>query len=218
MKMWLIGCGVALVVFTVSIAGIGYIGYVKMSNWNANRKARIKIQQTLVQAVIAQRSKYLENHLPQETRDTIPRDFYTYSGFRDWWRMPLVFPYQLMCIDSRDSAFLEKYDPTHSVSDPNNSSSGMFGGITRIATDNRLLVFETKSEGATAYGILQYGTGMRTDFGDEKQMWAAAKKAGYAGGNELVTVDNLFSAYYDYEKNFVAQAPGGDSLKATHQE
>ena len=209
MKKWLIGCGLALLIATVALAGLGYLGYVKVSSWNTNRKARIKAQQTVVAAGLAQRRMYLETHLSQDTRDIIPSEFYTYDGFRDWWRLPLVFPYQLMCIDTRDNAFVGKYDPKEPVADPNTSSSQIFGNITRIATDNTLLVFETRNETEISYGIFQYESGQRSEFGEEKQMWAAAKKAGYTGGDVLLTVDNLFSAYYDYKEDFVEQISAG---------
>jgi hypothetical protein len=177
----------------------------KVHDWNTNRKAEIKAGQFLVESGIAQRRKYLESHLSREVRDAIPANFYTYDGFRDWWRVPLVFPYQLMCIDTRDRASLEKYDPKHPVADPNKSSSGVFGDITRVATDNRFLVFETRSGSTTSYGILRYGSGMRSDFGKEAEMWSAATEAGYSGGRVLLTVDDLFSAYYDWNKIFVEQ-------------
>jgi hypothetical protein len=218
MKKWLIGCGLALVIAAIAAAGLGYLGFVKVGNWNSSRKARITAQQAVIGTGIAQRRKYLESHLSQETCDSIPAEFYTYDGFRDWWRLPLVFPYQLMCIDTRDKAYLEKYDPKHRVSDPNKSSSGVFGDITRIATDNKVLVFERKSTTPASFGILQYESGIRTDFSEEMQMWDAAKQAGYSGRDALLNVDDLFSAYYDYEKAFVEQAPRGDVLKAAPQE
>ena len=218
MKKWLIGCGLAILIAIIAVASLGYLGYVKVSNWNTTRKARIEAKQAVVEMGILRRSKYLEAHLSQETRDSIPSEFYTYDGFRDWWRLPLVFPYQLMCIDTRDSTYLETYDPKHPVADPNKSSSGVFGDIVRLATDNSILVFETKRGTEKSYGMLQYDSETRSDFAEEKEMWAAAKQAGYTGGDVLLTVDDLFGAYYDYTKDFVEQSPGGDSLKAAPQE
>jgi len=203
MNKCLIGCGIAILIAVSAVAGIGYLSYVKVSNWNTSRKARIKAQQSVVEAGVDQRRKYLERHLSQKIRNTIPAEFYTYDGFRDWWRMPLVFPYQLMCIDTHDNAYLEKSNSAYPVADPNKSSTGIFGDITRIATDNTILIFETKSGMAISYGLLQYESGARSEFAAEKQMWVAAKKAGYTGGNKLLSVDDFFSTYYDYEKDFI---------------
>ena len=194
------------------------MGCGRVKSWQAKQKARRAKEKAIVVAGVAQRRSYLERHILDDIRSSIPESFYTYSGFRDWWRLPLVFPYQLMFIDTRDSAYLEKYDPKHPVADPNKSSSGVLGGITHIATDSRTLVFETTSGAATSYGMLQYGSGTRSEYSDEEEMWSAAKKAGYSGENRLLAVDDLFSAYYDYKKDFVEQSPGGDSLKAAPQE
>jgi hypothetical protein len=32
----------------------------------------------------------------------IPRNYYHYFGFRDWWRFPLVYPYAINCVDVLD--------------------------------------------------------------------------------------------------------------------
>lgn len=203
MKKWIIGCGVTLLLSLVTVTGLGYLGYVKLSDWNSNRKAKVKAQQTLVESGVAQRRKYLEAHLSQETRDVIPAEFYTYAGFRDWWRLPLVFPYQLMCIDTRECASLEMIDSQYSVKDPNNSSIVDVGEITGIATDNVILLFERQTEAVSSYGMLQYESGARSDFENEEQLWAAAQKAGYSGKKILISIDELFTAYYNFEESFV---------------
>ena len=33
--------------------------------------------------------------------------FYSYQGYRDWWRIPLRFPYQITLIDTFDYGTLE---------------------------------------------------------------------------------------------------------------
>lgn len=203
MKKWIVACGMALLLTFVAVAGLGYLGYVKLSDWNANRKDEVKAQQLLVEAGIDQRRKYLEAHLSQEIRDAIPAEFYTYEGFRDWWRLPLVFPYQLTCIDTRDSAFLQKLASKGSVTDPNNSSAVDVGVITRVAADNVILLFEQQIGAASSYGLLQYGSGARSDFESEEQLWTAAQKAGYSGKKILMSIDELFTAYYSYGEDFV---------------
>ena len=35
--------------------------------------------------------------------------FFYYTGFRDWWRIPLVYPFQIHVIDCFDSGSLEKH-------------------------------------------------------------------------------------------------------------
>ena len=44
--------------------------------------------------------------------------FDSYRGFRDWWRIPLRFPYQITVIDSFDHGTLERYDPKSPITAP----------------------------------------------------------------------------------------------------
>jgi hypothetical protein len=209
MKKLFVGCGLAFLMAVAVIAGLGYLGYMKVRDWNISRNAKNKAEQALVEAGIAHRRKYFESHLSHATRATIPADFYTYDGFRDWWRLPLVFPYQLVCIDTLDSASLEKYDTKFSVADPNVSSSEVFGDLTRLATDNRILLFETKIGSTITYGMMRYESGIRSDFTSEVQLWNAATKEGYSGSHVLQNIDKVFSIYYDWSKTFVEQVGTG---------
>jgi hypothetical protein len=145
----------------------------------------------------------LEKYVPEESLRSIPEAFYTYDGFRDWWRMPLVFPYQLMCVDSKDRAFLEKYDVRYSVDDPNKSSSQLCYGISRLQTDNKVLVFERQEETNMEYGIFVYASATQSAFGDEKSAWEAAAHEGFSGKPQMKSVEEMFAQYYAYEKNFV---------------
>lgn len=43
--------------------------------------------------------------------------FYWYRGFRDWWRIPLIYPYQIFIVDSFDHGYFEKYDPSKLVAE-----------------------------------------------------------------------------------------------------
>ncbi len=203
MKRLLIGCTFILFLCSVAVAGLVHFGISRISNWHSNRNARIETQRVIRENGITQRRQYFESHLSQETRSTIPNVFYTYAGFRDWWRMPLVFPYQLMCIDTRNRAYLETYDPAHPVANPNISTKQLFGDIIRLATDNRFLVFERRVGATTSYGMLRYESGEQKTFSEEDELWKAAIDAGYANEQILLSVEKLFSIYYDWENNFV---------------
>ena len=173
----------------------------KIEKWRTERKA----QQERIQSGIAQRRKFFEANLSPATCKTIPKDFYTYDGFRDWWRLPLVFPYQLLCIEEIEKARLEKYDPAYPVNDPNKSSSQIISDIIRLKTDNKMLLFESNNDGKVTYGLFKYSTGIQSTFDKEEDLWSAAKSADFSGTNTLISVSEFFNAYYDYEKKFVEQ-------------
>lgn len=184
----------------------------KVKKWYAERKAQQERYEKQSQAGLAQRKKYFEQHLPETTRKLIPDAFYTYDGFRDWWRVPLVFPYQLIYVDVTDKARLEKYNPAYPIEDPNKSSSHILRYIIRLKTDNKLLLFEISDDNGNKheYRLFEYSTGLQSTFNNESDMWKAAVKAGFSGTNILITPDELLKSYYAYEKSFVEQENKSD--------
>src|SRR5262245_52027323 len=61
----------------------------------------------------------LKSHVPANVLKTVDPEFYTYSGFRDWWRFPLVYPYSVKCIDTLDSGHLSQHDGKSEISGVN---------------------------------------------------------------------------------------------------
>jgi hypothetical protein len=54
---------------------------------------------------------YLISLEPDSMKGKVPSQFYSYLGFRDYYRLPLVWPYSLHCTDSLGDATL--YDETN---------------------------------------------------------------------------------------------------------
>ena len=162
----------------------------------------------VVAAGVRQRREYLEAHLPDEIRKTIPEDFYTHKGVGDWWRMPLVFPYQLDCIDTREMGHVTKYDPAQAFA--KGSSASLLYDVHRLSTDNRFLLFDAKGNGKQAYMMFEYATGVQTAYESEDELYEAAHKAGFKGRSSLMTVDDMMAAYYDYKTDFLGAAAQGD--------
>ena len=177
----------------------------KIERWKANREKQAEKRTALVEAGITQRKKYFESTIPEEIRSQIPDDFYTYSGFRDWWRLPLVFPYQLGCVDSKDKALLNKHIVGFSVKNPNESSETLIWDINRIQTDNRMLVCEIQNPQGTSYGLFIYETGEKLSFDTGPDAWEVAVKSGYTGEQTFITIRELFSKYYGFTKEFSNQ-------------
>ena len=186
-------------ILVLVLVGTCFVGCGKVQKWRADRNARNE----KIVAGINSRRAYLEKYLSQDSVRSIPEAFYSYDGFRDWWRMPLVFPYQLLCVDTKERACLEKYDARYPVEDPNKSASQLLHGICRLRTDNKLLMFEWKEGDNLKYGLLVYASGSQSTFGDERSMWEAAGTVGFSGRPQLVLVEEMVSRYYAYEQSFV---------------
>ncbi len=178
-------------------------GCKRFSKWRDDRKARKAQEMAIFQAGVAQRRTYLEEHLSPAVRKSVPEKFYSYSGFRDWWRLPLVFPYQLFCVDTLDEAMLEIIGPDYDVENPNKSSeSTRYRHIQRLRTDNRLLILHVQHERVGTYFLLDYASGTSSSFGSEGKCWLAAQAAGYTGPTELLSIREMFDVYYDWANDF----------------
>ena len=72
----------------------------------------------------------LKSYVPENVLKTVDAEFYTYAGFRDWWRFPLVYPYSICCIDTLDAGHLSCYDGKSKVS--NGEAEGYVQGLNRL--------------------------------------------------------------------------------------
>ncbi len=67
--------------------------------------------------------------------------FYWYAGFRDWWRIPLIYPYQISIKDSFASGSLEKYDPSSPVAE--GKGEVLIPAISAFAETGKYWLFKT---------------------------------------------------------------------------
>ena len=87
--------------------------------------------------------------------------FYSYRGYRDWWRIPLRFPYQITMLDTFDYGTLEKYDPSSLIADP--KCETVVENISAIGYDGKFAVFQQRNVEKT-YGCLIYASGSVRNF------------------------------------------------------
>ncbi len=132
----------------------------------------------------------LQKYAPEEA-GPVPDDFYTYFGFRDWWRFPLVYPYSIIAVDTTEQGRLARGDGAD-FRDPNTGSrvSGL-DGITRLAFDQNLLLVET----GAGYRLFAFDTQEVRSYATEEDLWAAAKEQGYQGEPQLITLDAYGSLF-----------------------
>ncbi len=94
--------------------------------------------------------------------------FYSYDGYRDWWRIPLQFPWQIIVIDTFDSGSLEEYDPSQNIADPNVSSHAVLEKrITEVFPAEKYLAFRCGKE---EFGVLVYSTKRIVLFHSESEL------------------------------------------------
>lgn len=132
-------------------------------------------------------------------KDTAVKDqFYTYFGFRDYYRFPLRYPYAIHCIDVRDNGGL--YNERH-VERFNESDNGEIDlnipGIKRLAFDGRFLLLEQQNEvpganehsNSTLYQVFEFDKDTAYPAKSLKQLFSLARQKGYSGPDTLMTIE-----------------------------
>lgn len=67
--------------------------------------------------------------------------FYSYQGYRDWWRIPLDYPYQIYVADSFEQGNFQKYDPSTLVAEA--KGDVLIPEITAFAENDKYWLFKT---------------------------------------------------------------------------
>ena len=117
-----------ILVSSLVLAAVAFLG--GCDRWQRSVEARKQAARDGLTA----RKTFLSAALPESERSAVPEDFYAYEGLRDWFRMPLVFPYQLEAVDSTLCFNLMRYNGKASVRDSNKSSENVRDGASPMTT------------------------------------------------------------------------------------
>ena len=120
-------------------------------------------------------------------------DFYTYEGFRDFYRFPLVYPYHITMIDTYDRGWLEEYIGGD-IENNSRSSNSILSDISAIIRQDDRLIFKlgkADKEG-NLYGIFDYRSGEVRRFKDADSL-RRELEPGFP-----LEFDSLEKAYDDY--------------------
>ena len=150
------------------------------------------------------RKTCLSATLSDSVKATVPSDFYEWPGEWDFYRMPLVFPYQLIGSDTTDTLQLERFNGKDSIQKPNVSSdavrrkTGLAIILSHLSFDRSMILFMT--EGKKDFGVFSFSTGQVEFFSTEKELWETVRTRGFTGPNELVPVSIAFDNYWEFDK------------------
>lgn len=171
-----------LLAFALGV-GLGAKGLGAVRGWWSGVQARAAADEARRVALIER----LKGYVDPAARAAIPPDFYTEAGFRDWWRYPLVYPYSVTAIDTPEAGALGREDGGSSAPDIHD--------ITHVALDGRLLLIRQnpRPDGFTPgaevnWILLEWETGAHTVFGSRSALLAEARKRGYTGPAQLVSL------------------------------
>ena len=113
--------------------------------------------------------------------DEPPQDaFFTYQGYRDWWRIPLKYPYQIIVIDTFNAGTIDKYDEGKDIANPNVTSVTSVADIIAVCPRDEYIIFRRKSD----CGIFVYNTAETVLFLTEHEL-SAYLASHYPNGQTL---------------------------------
>ena len=138
----------------------------------------------------------LKSYLPKDVAGNEPEQFYTYLGFRDYYRYPLRFPYSIHCIDTQDNG--ELYNEANVGRFDENDNGEIYAGlsnINRIAFDKTFLLVEqaitsTRTDKIINHYILyNLETEKKEEVPSLTKLLQLAKEKGYTGSDTLMTIE-----------------------------
>ena len=128
----------------------------------------------------------------------VPKEFYVYYGFADYYRMPITYPYSLHCTDVLETASLynEKNVSELNINDNGEKEVGL-NKITEIAFDNSALIVKTKSElnPFSVFSLQDEAMRISQCSSQALALKTARKEYGYRGYDTLIKIldyNNLF--------------------------
>lgn len=142
--------------------------------------------------------KLIKSYIPDSTLEQIPNKYFSYFGFRDWWRYPLVYPYSIRCIDRIDYGYLcnEK-----NAIDIANSSEGVkqlnIDNIRKFTFDKRFMfgIIQKRSSEQIQYFKFNFENENQEFYSSEKELKNAMNEANFDGDTtmmSLVKYNSLF--------------------------
>lgn len=129
-----------------------------------------------------------------------PSQFYCYLGFRDYYRMPLRYPYSLHCIDSLGDA--ELYDEENVLQFDVNNNGELFCDVDHIKTfcfdKNYLIGTRTKINSGkpiSIFFIYDFDRKITKEFISEKELMNYAKTKGFEREFEFTSCKDYYNSF-----------------------
>lgn len=142
---------------------------------------------------------YLITLEPDSMKGRVPEQFYSYLGFRDYYRLPLVWPYSLHCMDSLgdavlyDEALVQQFD----VNDNGERSCNVHGimdfEFTKHCLIGKKVIIENKPK--AVYFAFDFKTREEKEFKSYKELMNYANLKGFNANTELKSCKEYYNEF-----------------------
>lgn len=138
----------------------------------------------------------LKSYLPENAVGNESEQFYTYLGFKDYYRYPLRYPYSIHCMYTKDNG--ELYNESNVSRFDENDNGEIYASlsnINKIAFDKSYLLVEqamtsTRTDKIIHHYILySLDTEKKEETTSLTKLLQLAKEKGYSGPDTLMTME-----------------------------
>jgi hypothetical protein len=138
----------------------------------------------------------LKSYLPENSSGNEPEQFYTYLGFKDYYRYPLRYPYSIHCMGSQDNG--ELFNENNVSRFDENDNGEIYAGlntISKIAFDKTYLLVEQVTTSTRTdkminhYVLYNLDTQHKEETTSLTKLIVLAKEKGYKGPDTLMTME-----------------------------
>jgi hypothetical protein len=141
--------------------------------------------------------KYLRLIEPRENEGEVPEQFYNYLGFRDYYRLPLRYPFSIHCIDMLDKGSLYNEKSVRKFDENDNGEQpGGVDNIKEFIFDENILIarqsVETERKQVNNYIIYHFNTGKSEKLGTIDEVIARAQALGFTRGLKFVSCKDYY--------------------------
>lgn len=123
-------------------------------------------------------------------RDTTD-NYFTYFGFRDWYRWPLVYPYSLNSVDIRDDGFICDESKAKDITSAQDGIDQIsLGDIKRFNFNKEILIAETGDEHPNTFKLFHFKTKKISSFKTLEDLQIASRQHGILISDSLLTLED----------------------------
>jgi hypothetical protein len=134
----------------------------------------------------------LKDYVPTNERNSINPHFYTYFGFRDWYRFPLVYPYGIHALETLDKGILKNESQVVDFEKAWQNSDSILSNIQSFTFDKNYFLAATDDD----FVLFNFDTQEINSFGTMQELTIEAKRQNFTGSMKFMTLseyDDLFT-------------------------
>lgn len=123
---------------------------------------------------------------------SIPPSYFYCAGFRDYYRMPLVYPYSIIAIDSIDKGCLSDETGINNIFNESNSSKEVINNIIKFVFSKEYLMAETDEE---SFILLNFENGNIQKFESKDELHKYLNKQNIVLPDTMMTITQYYSLF-----------------------